>query len=62
MGDDDVRDALQRHWAASGANDFAAERQIYRDDAVLEYPQSGERTGVAPISRRPVPPSRTPNA
>ena len=62
MGDDDVRDALQRHWAASGANDFAAERQIYRDDAVLEYPQSGERTGVAPISRRPVPPRRTPNA
>ncbi|WP_196770836.1 hypothetical protein [Mycobacterium colombiense] len=62
MGDDDVRDALQRHWAASGANGFAAERQIYRDDAVLEYPQSGERTGVAPISRRPVPPSRIPNA
>lgn len=43
MGDDDVRDALRRHWAASDANDFAAEHQIYRDDAVLEYPQSGER-------------------
>ncbi len=43
MSDDDVRDALRRHWAASDANDFATEHQIYRDDAVLEYPQSGER-------------------
>ena len=43
MRDDDVRAALQRHWAASDANDFAAEHQIYDDHAVLEYPQSGER-------------------
>ena len=43
MHDDDVRDALQQHWAASDANDFEAEHRIYRDDAVLEYPQSGER-------------------
>jgi ketosteroid isomerase-like protein len=43
MNDDDVRAALQNHWAASDANDFAAEHQIYREDAVLEYPQSGER-------------------
>src|SRR5246127_1983478 len=43
MGDDDVRAALRRHWAASDANDFATEHQIYREDAVLEYPQSGER-------------------
>jgi SnoaL-like domain len=43
MRDDDVRAALQRHWAASDADDFAAEHQIYQDDAVLEYPQSGER-------------------
>ncbi len=43
MHDDDARDALRRHWAASDANDFATEHQIYRDDAVLEYPQSGER-------------------
>ena len=43
MGDDDVRAALQRHWAASDANDFAVEHQIYDDHAVLEYPQSGER-------------------
>jgi len=38
-----IRAALQRHWAASDANDFNAEHQIYRQDAVLEYPQSGER-------------------
>jgi hypothetical protein len=43
MTDDDVRDALGRHWAASDINDFAAEHEIYRTDAVLEYPQSGER-------------------
>ena len=43
MGDDDVRVALRRHWAASDANDFATEHEIYRADAVLEYPQSGER-------------------
>ena len=43
MRDEDVRAALQRHWAASDADDFTAEHQIYREDAVLEYPQSGER-------------------
>ena len=43
MRDDDVRIALQHHWAASDANDFVAEHQIYRADAVFEYPQSGER-------------------
>ena len=43
MDDDDVRAALLRHWAASDADDFAAEHAIYEDHAVLEYPQSGER-------------------
>ena len=43
MGDDDVRAALRNHWEASDANDFATEHQIYRADAVLDYPQSGER-------------------
>src|ERR1700689_761032 len=38
-----IRAALDRHWAASDANDFEVEHQIYREDAVLEYPQSGER-------------------
>ena len=43
MEDREIRIALDRHWAASDANDFEAEHQIYREDAVLEYPQSGER-------------------
>ena len=36
--------ALDRHWAASDADDYEKEHLIYHDDAVLEYPQSGERT------------------
>jgi ketosteroid isomerase-like protein len=43
MEEHDIRAALDRHWAASDANDFEVEHQIYREDAVLEYPQSGER-------------------
>ena len=43
MEDREIRAALERHWAASDANDFAVEHEIYRDDAVLHYPQSGER-------------------
>lgn len=43
MADDDIRAALEAHWASSDANDFEAEHRIYRADAVLEYPQSGER-------------------
>ncbi len=43
MKDTEIRAALERHWAASDANDFETEHEIYRDDAVLEYPQSGER-------------------
>ncbi len=39
-----IRAALDQHWAASDANDFETEHLIYHDDAVLEYPQSGERT------------------
>src|SRR5215469_15501904 len=43
MRDQEIRAALDRHWAASDASDFEAEHAIYREDAVLEYPQSGER-------------------
>ena len=43
MGENEIREALDRHWAASDANEFAVEHDIYQDDAVLEYPQSGER-------------------
>ena len=43
MDDQTLRAALQRHWDASDASDFATEHEIYREDAVLDYPQSGER-------------------
>ena len=39
----DFRARLQEHWAASERGDFVAEHAIYAEDAVLEYPQSGER-------------------
>ena len=42
--DQAIRAALDQHWAASDANDFETEHLIYREDAVLDYPQSGERT------------------
>ena len=43
MDDQAKLTALQRHWDASDANDFEAEHDIYGEDAVLDYPQSGER-------------------
>jgi hypothetical protein len=42
--DQQIRAALDQHWAASDASDFVTEHLIYHEDAVLEYPQSGERT------------------
>jgi hypothetical protein len=41
--DQEIRAALDQHWAASDANDFETEHLIYHEDAALEYPQSGER-------------------
>src|SRR5436853_7001589 len=43
MDDRTVRVALERHWEASDASDFNVEHEIYHEDAVLDYPQSGER-------------------
>ena len=43
MAEKEIQQALERHWAASDANDFDVEHDIYHEDAVLEYPQSGER-------------------
>ena len=54
MDDQAILAALQRHWAASDANDFEAEHDIYREDAVLDYPQSGERI----LGRRTIQESR----
>src|ERR1700710_2157633 len=43
MDDRTVRAALERHWNASDASDFKVEQEIYPEDAVLNYPESGER-------------------
>jgi hypothetical protein len=43
VNDPEIRAALERHWAASAAGDQDAEHDIYHDDAIVEYPQSGER-------------------
>jgi ketosteroid isomerase-like protein len=43
MENQDIRMALDRHWAASAAGDIEAEHEIYHDDVLVEYPQSGER-------------------
>ena len=38
-----VRAAIEEHWRASEAGDTETEHAIYADDAILDYPQSGER-------------------
>jgi ketosteroid isomerase-like protein len=43
LDDDVIRAAIAEHFAASDAQDFELEHEIYAEDAVLEYPQSGER-------------------
>jgi ketosteroid isomerase-like protein len=43
MENPETRAALERHWTAAAAGDQDVEHEIYRDDAVVEYPQSGER-------------------
>lgn len=43
MDDRAKQAAIQHHWDASDAADFEVEHEIYREDAVLDYPQSGER-------------------
>ena len=43
MSSEDLRKALDSHWQASAAGDADAEHDIYQDDVVCEYPQSGER-------------------
>ena len=43
MADDDRRARIREHWEASERGDADAEHAIYADDAILDYPQSGER-------------------
>ena len=43
MEEEQIREALNAHWQASAAGDVNAEHDIYDDDAICDYPQSGER-------------------
>ncbi|KAF7181476.1 hypothetical protein CNMCM7691_000694 [Aspergillus felis] len=46
-----TRKAIEEHWRASDDSDTEAEYAIYAVDAILDYPQSGERfKGRAAIS------------
>ena len=38
-----TRDLLEQHWKASEDGDVDTEHAIYAADAILDYPQSGER-------------------
>jgi hypothetical protein len=38
-----TRAAIEQHWQASEDGDIETEHAIYADDAILDYPQSGER-------------------
>jgi hypothetical protein len=42
MDEDRIRDALMRHWQFEGI-DYDKSHEVYHEDAVLEFPQSGER-------------------
>jgi hypothetical protein len=51
VSDSQTRAAIEEHWRASERGDIEAEHAIYSADAILDYPQSGERfRGRATIS------------
>jgi SnoaL-like domain len=41
--DAEARARIMEHWRASEQGDSATEHAIYAEDAILDYPQSGER-------------------
>jgi hypothetical protein len=43
INEQQIRATLDQHWSASAAGDLEVEHDIYLEDAVCEYPQSGER-------------------
>ncbi|MFM0519163.1 MULTISPECIES: nuclear transport factor 2 family protein [Caballeronia] len=43
MSEEQIRETLNAHWLASANGDLDAEHDIYDDDAICDYPQSGER-------------------
>ena len=43
MEEQQIRKALDAHWQASAAGDINTEHNIYNDEVICDYPQSGER-------------------
>jgi hypothetical protein len=43
MQKETILEALNAHWHASAVGDLDAEHDIYDDDVICDYPQSGER-------------------
>ena len=43
MDNQELRAALDRHWKATVALDLDKAHEIYHDDVIVEFPQSGER-------------------
>lgn len=43
MREEQILDILNTHWLAAAAGDSSVEHDIYEDDAICDYPQSGER-------------------
>ena len=43
MQEAQIREVLVAHWQASAAGDADAEHNIYDDNVICDYPQSGER-------------------
>jgi ketosteroid isomerase-like protein len=41
--EEQIREVLNAHWHASAIGDASTEHNIYADDAICDYPQSGER-------------------
>lgn len=41
--EEQIRAALDIHWRASASGDVNTEHEIYADDSICDYPQSGER-------------------
>src|SRR6204780_56444 len=41
--DTKIRTGIEQHWTASESGDGDTEHAIYAADAILDYPQSGER-------------------
>ena len=43
MDNQEIRAPLDRHWKATVALDLDKAHEIYHDDVIVEFPQSGER-------------------